>query len=114
MHNCVLVEGNTPSTPIFTWLDRRGSADVDALRKKLGNRFHELTGCRFHPMFPVFKLRSLHVGKGVRVASTKSVAIAQLTGAWIEDHGTASATGLYDVGRGTWSEEILDAIPHSR
>src|SRR2546425_676785 len=54
MHNCVLLdEADQPLTPLFTWLDHRGEAGLDCVRSRLGDRFHEITGCRYHPMFPV-------------------------------------------------------------
>src|SRR5689334_12547114 len=111
MHNYTVLDGRgRPATPIFTWMDRRGREGVDLVRNELGARFHLLTGCRYHPMFPVFKLASVEMPMAGQIVSAKSLAVAQLTGSWAEDHGTASATGLYDVQRGTWSEEILHVI----
>ena len=62
MHNCVLLDANDqPLTPVFTWLDQRGEDGVTYVRNRLGDRFHERTGCHYHPMFPVFKLAALHL-----------------------------------------------------
>src|SRR5262249_39150202 len=111
MHNLLLLDAHDRAvSPIFTWLDRRAGAGVERVRKVLGDTFHQITGCRYHPMFPVFKLASRKLENGIRPVSAKSFAIAAMTGDWIEDHGSASASGLYDVRDGTWSSTILDMI----
>ncbi|PYS47542.1 MAG: hypothetical protein DMG13_27640 [Acidobacteria bacterium] len=111
MHNFLLLDASDrPLTPIFTWLDSRGSDGVDRIRSQFGSSFHERTGCRYHPMFPVFKLASLRVPGAQRVGTAKSFAIAMLTGHWVEDHGTASATGLYNIRGAIWDRDIMNAV----
>ena len=94
-------------TPVFTWLDTTGPEGIDAVRKKLGARFHERTGCHYHPMFPVFKLASNSPGRGNRVGSPKAWLVWELTGSFVEDFGMASASGLLDVRSGKWDSELL-------
>jgi gluconokinase len=117
MHNCVLLDAaDQPLTPVFTWLDRRGSDGVEYLRKNLAGSFHERTGCRLHPMFPVFKLAALHFQQNDilssvrRIASLKSIALSRLTGVWVEDHVTASASGLYNTRAGRWDSDLLSML----
>lgn len=117
MHSCVLLDAaDEPLTPLFTWLDLRGSDGVERIRSKLGNRFHQTTGCRFHPMFPVFKLASMRLAKAPalqavrRIVSIKSLLVHKLTGVWLEDHGIASASGLFNVLERRWHDEILDLL----
>src|SRR5688572_16545312 len=109
MHNCVLLDSDDrPLTPVFTWLDQRGEDGVDYVRSKIGARFHDLTGCRYHPMFPVFKLAALYlrdrrlIDEAKRVVSVKAFLIHRLTEVWIEDHGMASASGLYNLQSSRW------------
>src|SRR5437867_927993 len=84
MHNFLLLDASDrPLTPIFTWLDSRGSDGVDRIRSQFGSSFHERTGCRYHPMFPVFKLASLRVPGAKRVGTATSFPIAMLTGHWV-------------------------------
>jgi gluconokinase len=116
LHSCLLLDGaGRPLTPVFTWLDRRGQDGVEYVRGFLPD-FHHRTGCRFHPMFPVFKLASLRlthspVMKAVkRIVSVKSLLLHELTGRWIEDHGIASASGLFNVHKQEWDSEILDLL----
>jgi gluconokinase len=117
MHNVVLLdESDRPLTPVFTWLDHRAGSGVLYIREALGDRFHEITGCRFHPMFPVFKLASLVesddavLKKARRIVSIKTVLIHRLTGIWVEDHGMASASGLFNVRDGDWDADILGLL----
>jgi len=117
MHNCVLLDDTDhPLTPVFTWLDQRGSSGVEYIRSRIGDRFHERTGCRYHPMFPVFKLVSMRMEHTRRVVSVKAFLIHRLTGQWIEDHGIASASGLFNIRAGDWDEELmaLTGLSHDR
>ena len=95
-------------TPVFTWLDTTGQQGIDAVRKKLGMRFHERTGCHYHPMFPVFKLAAERPGRGTRVGSPKAWLAWELTGQFMDDFGMASASGLLDVRSGKWDSELLE------
>src|SRR5262245_35485493 len=115
LHSCVLLdEGDRPLTPVFTWLDQRGGNGMEIVRQRLGADFHQRTGCRFHPTFPIFKLASLYldtpqlIAQTARVASIKSVLAHRLTHSWAEDHGMASASGLYNIREGIWDEMLLD------
>src|SRR5678815_5117590 len=94
-------------TPVFTWLDTTAPEGIDTVRKKLGPRFHERTGCHYHPMFPVFKLAANPPGRGNRVGSPKAWLAWELTGSFVDDVGMASASGLLDVKSGKWDSELL-------
>jgi gluconokinase len=120
MHDIVLLDDNDrPLTPLFTWLDHRGESGVPYLRQHLRD-FHQRTGCRFHPMFPVFKLASMLetdaelLKKARRIVSIKAVFIHRLTGVWVEDHGMASASGLFNIANCDWDESLLDLLGISR
>jgi len=95
-------------TPVFTWLDTTGPEGIDAVRRKVGSRFHERTGCHYHPMFPVFKLAANPPGRGNRVGSPKSWLAWELTGSFVDDFGMASASGLLEARSGKWDPELLD------
>jgi gluconokinase len=117
LHNCVLLdEHSRPLTPVFTWLDQRGETGLEYVRSRLGARLHDITGCRYHPMFPVFKLASLRADDSEllrrvkRIVSVKALLINRLTGAWVEDHGMASASGLFNIRKGEWDSDILSIL----
>jgi gluconokinase len=116
LHSCLLLDdADLPLTPVFTWLDHRGRDGVDFFRSRLPD-FHDRTGCRFHPMFPVFKLAALRLARSPllaaakRIVSVKSLLLHESTGRWIEDHGTASASGLFNIREKKWDPEILDLL----
>lgn len=117
MHNCVLLDSSDKAlTPVFTWLDRRGENGMEYIRSRMGERFHQRTGCRFHPMFPVFKLATLHLrdntvmAQARRVVSVKTLLTHWLTGEWTEDHGMASASGLFHIANGDWDPALLGLL----
>jgi len=93
-------------SPVFTWLDTTAPEGLQTVRRKLGDRFHERTGCHYHPMFPVFKLAANPPGRGNRVGSPKAWLAWELTGNFVEDYGMASASGLLDVQRGVWDPDL--------
>src|ERR1051325_5446817 len=117
LHNFVLLDSSgVPLTSVFTWLDRSGEAGVEYIRSRMGELFHYRTGCRYHPMFPVFKLAALRLNNSgllsrtARVVSIKSLLVHTLTGVWAEDHGMASASGLYNIVEGNWDSELLGMV----
>jgi gluconokinase len=108
MHSfLVLSSCCAPLTPISTWLDTTAPEGLDAVRSALGERFHERTGCHYHPMFPVFKLAANPPGRGNRAGSPKAWLIWELTGAFVEDFGMAAASGLLQARAGKWDEELV-------
>src|SRR5204863_2722910 len=112
MHSfLVLSSCCAPLTPVFTWLDTTAPQGIDAVRRRLGDRFHERTGCHYHPMFPVFKLAANPAGRGNRVASPKAWLLWELAGSFVEDFGMAAASGLLNAREGKWDEELL-SIAH--
>src|SRR4029453_18276008 len=94
-------------TPVYTWLDTTGPEGIAVVRGKVGPRFHDRTGCHYHPMFPVFKLASNPPGRGNRVGSPKAWLTWELTGSFVDDFGMASASGLLNVRSGEWDPELL-------
>jgi gluconokinase len=67
-------------------------------------------------MFPVFKLASMRLTESPeltaakRIVSIKSLLIQKVTDIWLEDHGIASSSGLFNVQDRTWDTEILNLI----
>jgi gluconokinase len=108
MHSfLVLSSCCAPLTPVFTWMDTTAPEGIDAVRRRVGDGFHERTGCHYHPMFPVFKLAANPAGRGNRVGSPKAWLGWELTGSFVEDFGMAAASGLLDARAGKWDKELL-------
>jgi len=82
---------------------------IATIRGAVGPEFHRRTGCHYHPMFPVFKLASMKIANGSRIASPKTLLIEALCGNYVEDHGMASASGLLNIHTATWDHDLLRA-----
>jgi len=108
MHSFLLLDWDgRPQTPVYTWMDDADPSGMETIRSVIGPQFHQRTGCHYHPMFPVFKLKQLP--KGYRVASPKTLLIETLCGNYVEDFGMASASGLLNVHSAAWDDGILRA-----
>ena len=108
MHSfLVLSSCCAPLTSVFTWLDTTAPEGLEIVRRRVGEGFHERTGCHYHPMFPVFKLAANPPGRGNRVGSPKAWLAWELTGSFVEDFGMASASGLLTSRQGKWDQELV-------
>jgi glycerol kinase len=103
------------------WQDRRSAAICDRLREEgHEDRVRELTGLRFDPYFTATKLTWLaendeKAWSGVTSGSTvvgtvDAYLVARLTGGarHATDASNASRTLLFDLERGTWSDELCE------
>jgi gluconokinase len=111
MHGFLIVDNDgDPISGIYTWRDSADASGLELIRNQFGDSFHERTGCRYHPMFPVFKLAGIRVSPSHRVVSPKAWLTGMLTRGWAEDDGMASASGLLNLNTGQWDNEILRAV----
>ncbi|MFN8468161.1 MAG: gluconokinase [Caldilineaceae bacterium] len=99
-------------TNSITWNDRRGAEIAEGLRAH--EEFRELvaaTGCPISEIFPLYKILWLkqHLGgyAGLRFVSIKDYVIARLTGQFLADWSTASASGLLRIGTKEWDPDVL-------
>jgi len=110
MHSFLVSDENgNPKTPLHTWMDSDSREGIDAIRHAIGSEFHRRTGCRMHPMFPVFKLATMKLGPKDRVISPKSFLVQKLTGRFVDDLGMAAASGLLNAHSADWDADILRA-----
>ncbi len=111
---------NSP-TPAIVWQDRRTTQILEDLKANPAiNKVQQLTGLPLDPYFSASKLRwyKLHkpeiwseVTSGNLIAGTiDTYLISRLTNgrSHITDASNASRTQLYDIHKGTWSEELLE------
>jgi gluconokinase len=115
LHTVLGLDGNgSPITPVLTWEDSRAG---EVVRKwRLENRGHELymaTGCPLHPLYLPAKMAwwresQPDVFKKVRkFVSLKAFILYRLTGELLEDQAIASGSGLLNIKKLDWDEEIL-------
>lgn len=101
--------------PAIIWLDRRATAQADAIDGIDPAGIRRITGLNLdasHVAPKILWLREIHPDVFERAAGLLlpgSALIAWLTGERVLDHANASSTLLYDVTRCTWSTRMLDA-----
>lgn len=104
-----------PLHPAIIWLDRRASAQADAIDGLDEPAVRRITGLNLdasHVAPKILWLRDNHPDVYERAAGfllPGSALVAWLTGERVLDHANASSTLLYDVADRRWSREMLEA-----
>ncbi|HEX8096821.1 MAG TPA: gluconokinase, partial [Pyrinomonadaceae bacterium] len=101
-------------TPVFGWGDTRAARAAEELRARFDERAtHARTGCRFHPSYWPAKLlwlRREHADVYKRVSRWMSFGeylLSRFCGEAAASLSMASGTGLLDLRRCVWDEELL-------
>ncbi|MFN2499046.1 MAG: gluconokinase [Pyrinomonadaceae bacterium] len=110
-------DSERPTTPVLGWLDTRASGAADQLRATLNEeRFHQRTGCRFHPSYWPAKLLRLKIEEGERwERTTRWLSFAEYLalkffGETAISISMASGTGLLDQHTCEWDRELFGAL----
>jgi gluconokinase len=107
-----------PLTPLLGWRDTRAAGAAEQLARRLdAGDVHARTGCYLHPSYWPAKLAWLadHEPETFR-AARRFVSFPDYLYAELHGDGAptslsiASGTGLLDLRRQTWDEQLLDAI----
>jgi gluconokinase len=103
-----------PTTKVFGWADTRSAKHVADLRKKFAeNEIHNRTGARFHSSYWTAKLLWLKKDfpavfkKTERWLSFSDFIALRLFGTSATSVSMASGTGIFDIRRNVWDEELL-------
>lgn len=120
MHSLVGVDPEGRAvTPVYGWADTRAASEVERLRELFDERdAHARTGCPFHASYWTAKLlwlrrtQSETFARVARWLSFGEYLLAQLCGAsgTAASVSMASGTGLLDVRRCAWDEEIVAGL----
>lgn len=92
------------------WADSRAVDEAAVIRAEHDPQaLYERTGCPVHPMYLAPKIRWLrkHAPEAAAFRSIREQVVLDLTGEWACDLSTASGTGLLDLDRKGWDEEML-------
>ncbi|CAA9490354.1 MAG: Gluconokinase [uncultured Rubrobacteraceae bacterium] len=107
-----------PTTPIFTWADRRAAGEARELRRRLDEKaVHRRTGAVLHSSFWPAKLLWLsrtypeEFSRTTRFLSPDEYLQRELFGEARVGTSMASGTGLFDQNRRTWDEDLLAELP---
>ncbi|HEX6925220.1 MAG TPA: xylulokinase [Longimicrobiaceae bacterium] len=118
MHGLVLLDqAGEVLRPAILWNDQRTAAQCASITERVGpERVLQITGNPVLPGFTAPKIVWVKENEPqvyARVASfllPKDYVRYRLTGALVCDVSDASGTSVFDVGRRTWSDEILEAL----
>jgi gluconokinase len=104
-------------TRSLTWADSRALQQSQCLRKELTpERVLERTGCSIHPMYFLPRLLWYRekapeiLAKTHRFVSIKEYVLHKLFGEFKVDHSIASGTGIWNMDKMNWDEELLQTI----
>ncbi len=114
-HSLVGVDKNgKPTTKVFGWADTRSRKQVAVLRENLDeNKTHNRTGARFHSSYWTAKLLWLRqeqpkvFRQTARWLSFSDFLSLKFFGATATSVSMASGTGIFDIRKCIWDEEIL-------
>jgi xylulokinase len=115
-----LVAVNRQGLPLrraLIWADQRAESVVERVAQRTGpQRIYEVTGHRLSSSYSAAKMRWFEESEPVIAAQAvsylqaKDAMVARLTGVFATDPSDASGTNLYDIRRGAWSDELVEAF----
>lgn len=104
-------------TPVYSWADTRGAAQVELLRLRLDEKaYHARTGCVFHTSYLPARLAWLAAADPARFAACRRFVSfgeylhLRLLGETRCSVSMASGTGLFDQHAQAWDPPILAAL----
>lgn len=107
-------EKGEPTTKLFGWAENRPAKYVPTLRRKLNEtEIHNRTGCRFHSSYWTGKILWLRedfpdaFAETAKWLSFGDFAALKFFGEAITSVSMASGTGIFDIRRNVWDEELL-------
>jgi gluconokinase len=117
-HSLVGVDSSgNATTPIYTWAETRPAKYVQKLRDNLDEKaVHNRTGCRFHSSYWTAKLLWLKTehadifDKTAKWLSFSDFLSLKLFGETDTSVSMASGTGIFDVRKCSWDNDLLDYL----
>jgi autoinducer 2 (AI-2) kinase len=112
----VFLDGDDHAVYFGSNMDGRGFFEQDVVEDKLGDQVYEITGLYPPMLFGLSKLLWFKENAPEKFATISKIMnlndwwIYRLSGESSTDHCSASTTGLYDIRRLRWSDEILSAF----
>lgn len=108
-------QAGEPLTPSLTWSDTRSAPEAAWIRSlPEANDLYRRTGCPIDAIYPLSKIRWLRAAypllPATRFVSIKDYVIYKLTGHYLADWCTASASGLFDIHAPGWFTPALDLL----
>ncbi|MGX7196783.1 gluconokinase [Enterococcus olivae] len=118
MHSLLVYEGSI-SDELYLWSDTQAAQTIETFKKEsIAEKFYQKTGTPLHAMSPFAKILHFNQQKRqmeqAKYYGIKEMVMYYLTGTFVLDYSTASATGLFDLKKREWDQEILDYLDIQR
>ena len=120
MLGCIPVDskGNVLRKTVFLWADHRSHKQAEFINKAIGwETFYQTTGGGLElALYPAAKILWLKehepdlYAKTYKFIGTKDLLVHWLTGCFATDYSDASNTGLFDIRRRVWADELVRAL----
>lgn len=118
MMGAVAVDAHAnPVRNAIIWADQRAVSQVERVAQRVDPRHvYAVTGHRLSPSYSAAKILWLKEAEphsyeaAHRFLQAKDFLTAKLTGAFVTDRSDASGTNVYNLERGTWSDELVEAF----
>jgi xylulokinase len=115
MMGCVPLDKNArPLRNALIWADQRSTEQEHWLSEQISpEKVYRITGHRLSASYSLCKMLWLRdhqkdiYDNTYKFVHAKDAVVARLTGNFVTDPSDASGMNLYDLERGTWSEEII-------
>lgn len=115
LHSLVLVDkAGIPLTPLSIWADTRAQRQCATLCEFFTqHQWHEKTGCPLSATYPLARLLwykenlPLLFARFGKALSIKSFIWYRIFGVFVEDHSLASASGLFNLQKSMWDDDVL-------
>jgi len=120
MLGCVPVDaqGNVLRKTVFLWADCRSQQQAEFINETIGwDTFYRTTGGGLElALYPAAKILWLKehepevYAETYKFIGTKDLLVHWLTGSFATDYSDASNTGLFDIRRRVWADELVRAL----
>lgn len=118
MHSTFFIDrdGN-PLAPLLNWMDTRSMAEVEELREEYRSQnFYFHSGVPLHTIYTLPRLRWFQknipgvLDSAWKIVTIKDWILGKITGEWFCDYSTASGTGLLNLSRLNWDDDLLSLV----